>query len=106
MGGDEERCTEREKPALDATVGRLIERARGESGGLARLCSPVAALSAFLNNAPIVAMMTPTVIDWARRRGLSPSRFLIPLSYCTILGSLLTVIGTSVTSSPSLVTVC
>ena len=85
----------RETGALEATVGRLIDRTRTERGGLARICPPVAALSAFLNNAPVVAMMTPTVIDWARRRGLSPSRFLIPLSYSSILGSTTTVIGTS-----------
>jgi di/tricarboxylate transporter len=85
----------RETGALEATVGRLMDRTRSERGGLARICPPVAALSAFLNNAPIVAMMTPTVIDWARRRGLSPSRFLIPLSYSSILGSTTTVIGTS-----------
>jgi Na+/H+ antiporter NhaD/arsenite permease-like protein len=84
----------RETGALEATVGRLMDRTRSERGGLARICPSVAALSAFLNNAPIVAMMTPTVIDWARRRGLSPSRFLIPLSYSSILGSTTTVIGT------------
>jgi di/tricarboxylate transporter len=87
----------RETGALEATVGRLMERARGESGGLARICPSVGFLSAFLNNAPIVAMMTPTVIDWARRRGLSANRFLIPLSYSSILGSTTTVIGTSTT---------
>ena len=87
----------RDTGALDLTVGRLLANARGEQSGLARICSPVAALSAFLNNAPIVAMMTPVVIDWARRRGLSPSRFLIPLSYSSILGSTTTVIGTSTT---------
>ncbi len=87
----------RETGALEATVGRLMDRTRSERGGLARICPSVAALSAFLNNAPIVAMMTPTVIDWARRRGLSPSRFLIPLSYSSILGSTTTVIGTSTT---------
>jgi di/tricarboxylate transporter len=86
----------RETGALEATVGRLMDRARGESGGLARICPSVAFLSAFLNSAPIVAMMTPTVIDWARRRGLSPSRFLLPLSYSAILGSTITVIGTSI----------
>ncbi len=85
----------RETGALEATVGRLMDRTRSEQGGLACICPPVAALSAFLNNAPVVAMMTPTVIDWARRRGLSPSRFLIPLSYSSILGSTTTVIGTS-----------
>jgi di/tricarboxylate transporter len=87
----------RETGALEMTVGRLFGRASGERSGLARICPPVAALSAFLNNAPIVAMMTPTIIDWARRRGLSPSRFLIPLSYSSILGSATTVIGTSTT---------
>jgi len=87
----------RETGALEATIGRLMDRTRSEQGGLARICPPIAALSAFLNNAPVVAMMTPTVIDWARRRGLSPSRFLIPLSYSSILGSTTTVIGTSTT---------
>ncbi len=87
----------RDTGALELTVGRLFAGARGEKAGLARICPPVAALSAFLNNAPIVAMMTPVVIDWARRRGLSPSRFLIPLSYSSILGSTATVIGTSTT---------
>jgi len=87
----------RETGALDMTVGRMLGRARGEKSGLARICTPVAAMSAFLNNAPIVAMMTPTIIDWARRRGLAPSRFLIPLSYSSILGSGTTVIGTSTT---------
>jgi len=85
----------RETGALEMTVGRLFGKARGERAGLARICPPVAALSAFLNNAPIVAMMTPAIIDWARRRGMAPSRFLIPLSYSAILGSTTTVIGTS-----------
>jgi di/tricarboxylate transporter len=85
----------RETGALDATVGRLLGPARNESAGLARICPPVSVLSAFLNNAPIVAMMTPVIGDWARRRGLSPSRLLIPLSYASILGSTTTVIGTS-----------
>jgi di/tricarboxylate transporter len=87
----------RETGALDLTIGRLFSAARTERGGLARICPPVAAMSAFLNNAPIVAMMTPVVIDWTRRRGLSPSRMLIPLSYASMLGSTLTVIGTSTT---------
>jgi len=87
----------RETGALDATVGRLFSRARDEASGLLRICPPVSLLSAFLNNAPIVAMMTPVILDWTRRRGLAPSRLLIPLSYASILGSILTVIGTSTT---------
>ena len=56
---------------------------------------PLAAASAFLNNAPIVAMMTPVVIEWARRHQMAASKLLIPLSYATILGSVTTMIGTS-----------
>lgn len=87
----------RETGALELTLGRLFGRARSELAGMGRSLPPLAALSAFLNNAPIVAMMTPLMIDWARRNQLSPSRMLIPLSYSTILGSIITVIGTSVT---------
>lgn len=86
----------RETGLLDDWVPRVFGRARGELTGLLRMCPPVAAMSAFLNNAPIVAMMTPVVIDWARRQGRSPSHFLIPLSYATMLGSTLTIMGTSV----------
>jgi len=86
----------RETGALDLTVGRLLIGARTAGQGILRICAPVMGLSAFLNNAPIVAMMTPSIQDWARRSGHSPSRFLIPLSYAAILGSIATIIGTSV----------
>lgn len=82
--------------ALEPFVERFFGRARNVRSGLARMTPPLAALSAFLNNAPIVAMMTPTVIDWARRNGMSASKFLAPISYATILGSTTTIIGTSV----------
>ena len=85
----------RETGALDLTVGRLLAPAKSIRAGIGRISLPVAALSGFLNNSPIVAMMTPSVIDWARRNGLSASHFLIPLSYASILGSTLTLIGTS-----------
>ncbi len=87
----------RETGALELTLGRLFGRSRSELAGMARTLPPLAALSAFFNNAPIVAMMTPLMIDWARRNHVSPSRLLIPLSYSTMLGSLITIIGTSVT---------
>jgi len=86
----------RETGALDPLVRLLLGRTRHERRGLLRMCPPLAAMSAFLNNAPIVAMMTPAVIDWARRQKLAASRFLVPLSYATILGSTTTLVGTSV----------
>jgi len=63
--------------------------------GLARLCATAAALSAVVANTPIVAMFIGPVVRWAERRGVSPSRFLMPLSFAAILGGTLTVIGTS-----------
>ena len=62
---------------------------------LARIIAPTAAASAFLNNTPIVAMVAPRVAAWARRRGVAPSRFLMPISYATVLGGVITVMGTS-----------
>jgi len=85
----------RETGALEMTLGRVLGRFVGQRRSMLRMTVPVAFLSAFLNNAPIVAMMTPTVIDWSRRHQISSSKFLIPLSYASILGSLSTVIGTS-----------
>jgi di/tricarboxylate transporter len=85
----------RETGALDLALGRLLRGAKTAEAGTRRIVVPVMGLSAFLNSAPIVAMMTPGIIDWARRRQLSASRFLIPLSYASILGSIATIIGTS-----------
>jgi di/tricarboxylate transporter len=62
---------------------------------LLRMMVFVSSISAFLNNTPIVAFMIPYVKSWAERTGHSPSKFLIPLSFATILGGMITVIGTS-----------
>jgi di/tricarboxylate transporter len=64
-------------------------------GAQLRLMLPVAAMSAFLNNTPVVALFIPAVSDWSRRLGQSASRFMMPLSYAAILGGTLTLIGTS-----------
>jgi di/tricarboxylate transporter len=73
----------------------VLGRPRTILGAQARLMPPVALLSAFLNNTPIVAMFLPVVSDWSRRTGISPSKLFIPLSYATVLGGLTTLIGTS-----------
>ena len=62
---------------------------------LFRMMVFVSTISAFLNNTPIVAFMIPYVKDWAERTGNPASKFLIPLSFATILGGMITVIGTS-----------
>lgn len=56
---------------------------------------PISALSAFLNNTPVVMIFAPMIKKWAEKMNLPASKFLIPLSYATILGGLTTLIGTS-----------
>ena len=84
----------RETGALQTLGGWVLGRARDERNVLRRLSS-IAAMSAFLNNTPIVAMFIPIVEDWCRKHQVSPSRLLIPVSYFSILGGTCTLIGTS-----------
>lgn len=60
-----------------------------------RVMLPVSVLSAFLNNTPVVIIFAPIIKRWAEKLNLSPKKFLIPLSYATILGGTCTLIGTS-----------
>ncbi len=62
---------------------------------LLKLTLIVAFFSSFLNNTPVVSMLTSNVQDWSKRKGISPSKLLIPLSYAAILGGMITIIGTS-----------
>lgn len=60
-----------------------------------RILLPTSVISAFMNNTAVVAMFIPAVQEWAERLNLSPSKFLLPLSYAAILGGTCTLIGTS-----------
>lgn len=64
-------------------------------GFLARMVPGVTVVSGFINNTPLVAMLLPYVNNWAQRNNISPSKVLIPLSYATIIGGTLTLVGTS-----------
>jgi di/tricarboxylate transporter len=87
----------RETGLMERLFAPVLMGVRGEAGAVRRLAPVLAAGSAFLNNVTLVALATPLVRDWTRRRGLSHSRMLIPLDYATILGSVTTLIGTSTT---------
>ena len=73
----------------------LFGRPKSLSGAQFRLMAPITALSAVLNNTPLVAMMIPAVSDWAKRNRFAASRLMIPLSYAAILGGTCSLIGTS-----------
>lgn len=60
-----------------------------------RMMLTVSGLSSVLNNTPVVAFMIPFVKNWAESNNYSASKFLIPLSFATILGGMITLIGTS-----------
>ena len=85
----------RETGSLNIIAGWIFGSAKSERSALARMFAPVAAMSAFMNNTPIVAMLMPIVGDWCRARGISPSRLLMPLSFIAILGGACTLVGTS-----------
>ncbi|HEX8414577.1 MAG TPA: SLC13 family permease [Sphingomicrobium sp.] len=85
---------------LSGLLGLLIRHAtrlcqRAGALGLWLVIALCGGASAFLNNTPIVVLAAPVVRDVATSLGLSPKRFLIPLSYVTIMGGACTLIGTS-----------
>lgn len=84
-----ERITERVLGSNAATGGNDTRRT------LARILFPSMAASAFIANTPLVAMVAPRVLTWARRTGRSAASYLMPLSYAVIFGGCITLIGTS-----------
>ncbi|PID92675.1 MAG: SLC13 family permease [Bacteroidetes bacterium] len=62
---------------------------------LMQIMIPVSAISAFLNNTPMVIIFAPVLKKWADKLSLPSQKFLIPLSYATIFGGACTLIGTS-----------
>jgi len=85
----------RETGALDVAGSWALGNAKSERGVLVRMAGSVTAMSAFLNNTPIVAMFIPIISNWCKKHRIAPSRLLLPLSYLCILGGTCTLIGTS-----------
>ena len=79
---------------LTGALNLLVDRLLGH-GSLLRLVSGTAALSAFVPNTPLVAMTAPRLVRSCQRRGVSASRYLMPLSFASLLGGTITLIGTS-----------
>jgi di/tricarboxylate transporter len=84
-----------ETGVMDHIGDRLLGSVKTERGVLLRLAAICIPHSLFLNNTAMVALMLPVLLTWSRKNQVSPSRLLIPLSFLTILGGTITVIGTS-----------
>ena len=80
-----------------STVGpRMSERfRRNETWGLFAFMCLIGAISAFVNNTPIVAVFIPIAVQMAHSANMHPGKLLIPLSFGTIFGGTVTLIGTS-----------
>lgn len=86
----------RQTGALNIVAKAFLPKRRGKMPIiLAKILIPVSVISAFLNNTPVVIIFAPMIKNWAEKMNLSPQKFLIPLSYATILGGICTLIGTS-----------
>jgi di/tricarboxylate transporter len=75
----------------------VFKKAKTYRSFLIRMMTQVSILSAMINNTAVVALMTPYVYNYGRKNNIAPSKLLIPLSYATIMGGMLTLIGTSTT---------
>ncbi len=72
-------------------LGKFRETARSQ---LAANCVTTSVLSAFMNNIGALALMLPITMRDARKAKRSPSTLLMPLSFASLLGGLVTLIGT------------
>ncbi|MBP2301170.1 SLC13 family permease [Azospirillum picis] len=79
---------------FDAVAERLLGGVSGLTGQLLVLCGLAALASAFMNNIGALALFMPVALWAARRYGRSPALYLMPLSYATLLGGMVTLIGT------------
>ncbi len=77
-------------------IGRQVMRVAGrrEFAMVIVIMVTGAVLSAFMNNIGVAALMLPVVVEVARRTRIAASRLLMPLAYSTLLGGLMTLIGT------------
>lgn len=75
---------------------KVIEYSRGNPKLAMMITLLIVALaSAFINNTPVVVLFIPIILGLSCEYDLSPSKFLIPISYASILAGTCTLIGTS-----------
>jgi len=80
---------------LDEVAHGLLRRAPSTGARVAALTTCVAVLSAFIKNVGTLGIFMPIAIQTARRNGQSPSLYLMPLSFASLIGGTMTLVGTS-----------
>ncbi|WLD94960.1 SLC13 family permease [Alkalihalobacillus sp. AL-G] len=82
-------------PSFSKVTGLVFGGKQTLRGGLSRMMVVTAGVSGFMNNTPLVVLLTPIVKKWCKKHSIYPSKLLIPLSYAAIIGGMCTLIGTS-----------
>lgn len=80
--------------AVFLITGILVDASRSLGTHITLMGAIGGILSAFMNNVAALALLMPVDIQTARKTGRSPSLSLMPLSFATILGGMVTLIGT------------
>ena len=86
----------RRSGALDYLIKKILPQTKiSVRKAQFRMLPTISFISAFLNNTAVVVIFAPIIKKWAEFVNMPSQKFLIPLSYATILGGLCTLIGTS-----------
>jgi di/tricarboxylate transporter len=85
----------RETGVMDLVGERFLGHVETEGKALFYMAAVLIPSAMVLNNTPKVALLVPVLIAWCRKRRISPSRLLMPLSFLSILGGTCSLIGTS-----------
>jgi di/tricarboxylate transporter len=85
----------RETGVMDYVGERFLGHVQTEARALFYMAVVLIPSAMVLNNTPKVALLVPVLIAWCRKRRVSPSRLLMPLSFLSILGGTCSLIGTS-----------
>jgi di/tricarboxylate transporter len=80
---------------MEAALKKVSPHVTSVQGQIALLITAVTVLSAFVKNIGALAMMIPVALQIARRSKASPSCFLMPMAFGSLLGGLITLVGTS-----------
>ncbi|MEO8065055.1 MAG: SLC13 family permease [Pseudomonadota bacterium] len=80
---------------MESLLQALAPRISSVRAQLILLVTVVTVLSAFVKNIGALAMMLPVAFQMAKRSKVSPSVFLMPMAFGSLLGGLMTLIGTS-----------
>ncbi len=85
----------RETGAMAWIARWVLGRPRSLTVAQGKLMFVTSALSAVINNTPVVALFIPVAQEWASRFGYSISKLLLPMNHIVILAGMCTLIGTS-----------